>query len=98
MLIDQGRFSPPVPPVPPLCDIGLNLAHDSFDQDREAVIQRAADVGVTRMVITGSSLVSTQAAIALVQQYPSSMRCTAGVHPHHASELDTTQLQAFDAL
>jgi TatD DNase family protein len=49
-------------------------------------------------VITGSSLASTHAAIALVQQYSSSMRCTAGVHPHHASELDTTQLQAFDAL
>jgi TatD DNase family protein len=98
MPIDQDRFSPPSAPIPPLCDIGLNLAHDSFDHDREAVIQRAADAGVTRMVITGSSLASTQAAIALVQQYPSSMRCTAGVHPHHASELDTTQLQAFDAL
>ena len=98
MPIDQGRISDRSPPVAPLCDIGINLAHDSFDPDREAVIQRAAEVGVTRMVITGSSLASTHAAIALVQQYSSSMRCTAGVHPHHASELDTTQLQAFDAL
>lgn len=93
-----GRFSPHATPLAPLCDIGINLAHDSFDHDREALIQRAAEVGVTRMVITGSSLASTQAAIALVQRYPASMRCTAGVHPHHASELDTTQLQAFDAL
>jgi TatD DNase family protein len=98
MPIDPSRFSHRSAPIAPLCDIGLNLAHDSFDQDREAVIQRAAEVGVTRMLITGSSLASTHAAIALVQQYPSSMRCTAGVHPHHASELDTTQLQAFDAL
>jgi TatD DNase family protein len=98
MPIDPGRFSPRSAPIAPLCDIGINLAHDSFDHDREAVIQRAAEVGVTRMVITGSSLASTHAAIALVQQYSSSMRCTAGVHPHHASELDTTQLQAFDAL
>jgi TatD DNase family protein len=98
MPIDPGRFSPRSAPIAPLCDIGINLAHDSFDHDREAVIQRAAEVGVTRMVITGSSLASTHAAIALVQQYSSSMRCTAGVHPHHASDLDTTQLQAFDAL
>jgi TatD DNase family protein len=98
MPIDPSRFSDRSPPLVALCDIGINLAHDSFDQDREAVIQRAAEVGVTRMVITGSSLASTHAAIALVQQYSSSMRCTAGVHPHHASELDTTQLQAFDAL
>lgn len=83
---------------PPIIDIGLNLAHDSFDHDREAVIRRAAEVGVTRMVITGSSLASTHSAIALVQQYPASMRCTAGVHPHHASDLDTAQLQAFGAL
>ena len=95
MPIDPNRFSAP---IAPLCDIGINLAHDSFDHDREAVIQRAADAGVTRMVITGSSLASTHAAIALVRQYSSSMRCTAGVHPHHASELDTAQLQAFDAL
>jgi TatD DNase family protein len=98
MPIDPNRFSHRSAPIAPLCDIGLNLAHESFDHDREAVIQRAAEVGVTHMVITGSSLASTHAAIALVQQYPSSMRCTAGVHPHHASELDTTQLQAFDAL
>jgi TatD DNase family protein len=98
MPIDQARFSRPSMPVAPLLDIGINLAHDSFDDDRDAVIDRAAEVGVTRMIITGSSLASTHAAIALVQQYPERMRCTAGVHPHHASDLDTTQLRAFGAL
>lgn len=98
MPTDPTRFSPAAPRVPALLDIGINLAHDSFDHDREAVIQRAAAAGVTRMVITGSSLASTHAAIALVQRHPSQMRCTAGVHPHHASELDTAQLQAIGAL
>ncbi len=72
---------------PALIDIGANLAHDSFDHDRDAVIAEAAAVGVTRMVITGSSLTSTAAAIQLVQQHPQAFRCTAGVHPHHASDL-----------
>jgi TatD DNase family protein len=98
MPIDPSRSSHHSAPIAPLCDIGINLAHDSFDHDREAVIQRAAEVGVTRMVITGSSLASTHAAIELVRRHSSSMRCTAGVHPHHASDLDTAQLQAFDAL
>lgn len=98
MPIDPARFSATSPQVPALLDIGINLAHDSFDQDRDAVIRRAAEVGVTRMVITGSSLASTHAAIALVRQHPLQMRCTAGVHPHHASDLDTTQLQAFGTL
>jgi TatD DNase family protein len=75
----------------PLIDIGANLAHDSFDHDRSEVLARAAEAGVTRMVITGSSIASTQQAIALVQADPQCFRCTAGIHPHHASELDTHQ-------
>ena len=39
-----------------LVDIGLNLAHDSFDADREAVVAAAIDAGVRHMVVTGSSL------------------------------------------
>ncbi|MBM0105519.1 YchF/TatD family DNA exonuclease [Steroidobacter sp. S1-65] len=96
MTIDPARHSSTSPPA--LLDIGINLAHDSFDPDRDAVIERARDVGVTRMVITGSSLDSTHAAIDLVQRYPEQMRCTAGVHPHHAVDLDSAQLQAFGEL
>ncbi|MBL8271118.1 TatD family hydrolase [Steroidobacter sp.] len=95
MPIDPARFSDA---APPLLDIGINLAHDSFDSDRDAVIQRAAAVGVTRMIVTGSSLASTHTALDLVQRHPEQMRCTAGVHPHHAVDLDATQLQAFGEL
>jgi TatD DNase family protein len=81
----------PQPSPAPIVDIGLNLAHDSFDHDRTAVIERAVAVGVTRMVITGSSLDSTRAAIEIVRQAPDRFRCTAGVHPHHATELTDEQ-------
>lgn len=82
----------------PLIDIGANLAHDSFDHDRAEVIARAAEAGVTRMLITGSSIPSTQRAIELVHAHPGSFRCTAGMHPHHASELDPAQQAALQAL
>lgn len=82
----------------PLVDVGANLAHDSFDHDRDEVITRAAEAGVTRMVITGSSIASTQQAIAFVRTQPEIFRCTAGIHPHHASELDSTQQAALHAL
>lgn len=75
-----------------LIDIGVNLAHDSFDSDRADVIRRAHAAGVTRMVITGSSIPSTRAAIDLVRADPRRFRCTAGVHPHHASDLDEQAL------
>jgi TatD DNase family protein len=81
-----------------IIDIGVNLAHDSFDHDREHVIREAQAAGVTRMVVTGSSVESTRAAIALVEQHPSIFRCTAGLHPHHAHELDATRLQQLREL
>jgi TatD DNase family protein len=77
---------------PPLVDIGLNLAHDSFDHDRDQVVANAAAAGVHHMVVTGSTLESTRAAIELVRSAPAVFRCTAGVHPHHASALHEEHL------
>ena len=39
-----------------LIDIGANLTHESFDHDRDAVLQRARAAGVAQMVLTGTSL------------------------------------------
>lgn len=69
-----------------LVDIGANLAHDSFDDDREAVLQRAFDAGVSRIVITGSSDDSNVKAAKLAATQPGVLYSTAGVHPHHASD------------
>jgi TatD DNase family protein len=71
-----------------LVDIGANLAHDSFDDDRDDVLRRAEDNGVTRMLVTGSSFDSNQAAFELAQAYPGRLYSTAGVHPHHAADYD----------
>jgi TatD DNase family protein len=85
-------------PTPTLVDIGLNLAHDSFEHDRHAVIESARQAGVAHMVITGSSLASTHAAIALVRTSPTMFRATAGVHPHHAADLQPADLPALREL
>lgn len=69
-----------------LVDIGANLAHDSFDDDRDEVLQRAADAGVSRIVVTGSSDESNEKAAQLAEKYPGVLWSTAGVHPHHASD------------
>jgi len=69
-----------------LIDIGANLAHDSFDDDRDEVLQRAADAGVARIVITGSSDDSNARAAALAETSNGKLFSTAGVHPHHASD------------
>jgi TatD DNase family protein len=67
-----------------LIDIGANLTHDSFDHDRDAVLQRARDAGVAQIVVTGASREHSLKALALAQAHPGVLFATAGVHPHHA--------------
>jgi TatD DNase family protein len=69
-----------------IIDIGTNLEHDSFNADREEVIDRAVKAGVTTMIVTGSSRRSSILAHQLTRDYPGLMFSTAGIHPHHASE------------
>jgi len=80
-----------------LVDIGINLAHDSFDADRGAVLARAFDAGVTQMVVTGSSEESTHKAIELARLHPGRLFATAGVHPHHAADVTAERLPALEA-
>ena len=70
----------------PLIDIGANLTHDSFDEDRDEIVQRAIDAGVTRIIATGASDEGNVAAAALAETNPGRIYATAGVHPHHASD------------
>jgi len=81
-----------------LVDIGLNLAHDSFDHDRDTVVAEAVAAGVGHMVITGSTLASTRAAIDLARTDPARYRATAGIHPHHAREFRDADVPALREL
>lgn len=69
-----------------LIDIGANLTHESFDVDRDQVLQRARDAGVVQMLVTGASREHSPHALQLAQAHPGELFATAGVHPHHASE------------
>ena len=69
-----------------LVDIGANLAHDSFDDDRTEMMQRAASAGIGTMIVTGSSDASNVRAAELASASIGTLYSTAGVHPHHASD------------
>jgi TatD DNase family protein len=81
-----------------LIDIAANLTHESFAADRDAVLARAAAAGVTRIVVTGTSVTSSAQAEALCAAHPGILTATAGVHPHHAVELDGHALDALHRL
>jgi TatD DNase family protein len=71
-----------------LLDIGANLGHESFQHDLDAVLQRANDHGVSRLVVTGASRDGSRHALALAKAHPGVLFATAGVHPHHAIDYD----------
>jgi TatD DNase family protein len=75
-----------------LIDIGINLTHESYDADRDAVIARAAAAGVRQLIATGASLAGSVASSALAAAHAGSIFATAGVHPHHADSFDAETL------
>jgi TatD DNase family protein len=81
-----------------MIDIGANLTHDSFDDDRNEVLQQAANVGVTKMVVTGSSDQGNREAAALAAAHAGVLYSTAGVHPHHASDYNESSADLIRSL
>ena len=81
-----------------LIDIGVNLMNAAFDRDREAVLAAAKDAGVSPLIITGSSLESSAAALAFAGARPGDCRATAGVHPHNAKNWDDAALRCLREL
>lgn len=67
-------------------DIGVNLTNKNLIHNLDAVIKRANDAGVKQMVVTGTSIEDSDKAIQLCAKYPEHLVCTAGIHPHHASD------------
>jgi TatD DNase family protein len=65
-------------------DIGVNLTHPQFEGDLDEVLMRARAAGVSGMILTGTDVDSSEAALALALTAPD-LWCTAGVHPHDAA-------------
>lgn len=89
---------PFVDAISPLIDIGVNLTDARFAEDRADVIQRAFDIGIEQMILTGTSLSCSTDALNLVQDYPERLFSTAGCHPHHASEWNAEYEEALARL
>jgi TatD DNase family protein len=81
-----------------LIDIGSNLTHDSFTQDRDAVMARAFEAGVRHQVVTGADMASSKLAAALAAAHPRRLSSTAGVHPHHAHSFDASSREGLSGL
>ena len=81
-----------------LIDIGVNLTNKALLRDLDGVMARAADAGVGRMVVTGTSLEESRKAIELCAAWPERLVSTCGIHPHHASEWDAHSAEQIRAM
>jgi len=63
-----------------LTDTHCHLDFDKFDDDREAVIQRAIEAGVTRILIPGLDWDSSLSAVKLARSHPN-LFAAVGFHP-----------------
>ncbi len=77
-----------------LTDTHCHLDLNKFDEDRDAVIKRALETGVERILIPGLDLESSQAAIRLAESHPA-IYAAIGFHP---TDLDKFSEQAFENL
>lgn len=73
-----------------MIDIGVNLTNSQLIGNADAILTRAQNAGIEHIIITGTDVLSSQHALALCSKYHSSelpgLSCTAGIHPHDASD------------
>lgn len=75
-----------------LTDTHCHLDFNKFDEDREAVIQRALDAGVTHILIPALDHESSRSAIKLAEAHPH-IYAAVGFHP---TDLDKFTSKTFD--
>jgi TatD DNase family protein len=80
-----------------LIDTHAHLHATQFDHDRDAVLERAAQAGVRRIVEIGYDLASSRAALALAEQHPQ-ISAVVGVQPNYAHDLPDNWLDTVRAL
>jgi TatD DNase family protein len=76
-----------------IIDSHVNLHAPQFDEDRDAVIERARSAGVAMMVEISDKLSTFEATHGLAMAHPD-IWCTVGAHPHEAK--DHTEVTAGD--
>ncbi|MBP9751413.1 MAG: TatD family hydrolase [Candidatus Moranbacteria bacterium] len=70
-----------------MIDIHTHLHFKDYDADRDAVIARAREAGVEKMILVGTDLESSRTAIALSEKHDF-LFASVGIHPHFFNEVE----------
>lgn len=81
-----------------LIDIGVNLTNKRLYNDVDDILNQAAEAGVKKMIVTGTSVEHSTMAVDLCERYPEQLYCTCGVHPHDAKTWNHAARQQIEQL
>jgi TatD DNase family protein len=81
-----------------LVDSHCHLQHEWFEPDREAVLERAVEAGIERIMVPGWDLPSSHAALALAEHHGPLIQAAVGLHPHYASAADERTWRELEEL
>jgi TatD DNase family protein len=76
-----------------LTDTHTHLYSEEFDQDRDEMIQRAIDAGVSRFFVPAIDSTCTQSMYAVEEKYPENVFLMMGLHPTYVKENYLDELQ-----
>ncbi len=80
-----------------LVDSHAHIGEPRFDMDRDKVMERAREAGVSLVIDVGSDLESSKKAIGLTQRY-GEVYAVIGFHPHNASKMMNGDLERLAEL
>jgi TatD DNase family protein len=75
-------------------DTHAHLYWEQFDEDRDAVIQRANDAGVSGIINIATDVDTSRQSIALAERHRG-LYATAGIHPNDAGKFDAHTIVAL---
>ncbi len=78
-------------------DSHAHLFYDDYGEELPDVLRRAADAGVEKIIVPGTTLETSKLAVALANKYDSVFACV-GFHPHEASKANDKELTEIENL
>jgi len=79
-----------------MIDTHAHVHDPAFDPDRDEVLARAADAGISKIITVGTDLADSRRALAVAAS--SGLAATIGIHPHEAKDAPPDIAAAFDQI
>lgn len=80
-----------------MIDSHAHLHMDAFNEDRDDVVKRAQEAGLTALITIGTSVADSEMALETAMRY-NFVYASAGVHPHEVKDMDASTVDSLREL